>query len=101
MSEPIDEQVHEHAGGDDATMGAEPSPAYPPSSPYQPAGPIDCCPLLRAKSMYYRSDERPGRLHASDVMHYWCEITHTQVGPDKKTAHPLACQPGRGCCGQR
>jgi hypothetical protein len=83
--------------------GFEPNAAAPSAADepqeyaYQPAAPIDCCVLLRAKSMYYRTDERPGRLHPSDAMHYWCLKTHTQVGPDEQATHPRVCQGGRRC----
>ena len=59
--------------------------------------PIPCCSHLRCKSMYYAPDERPGKLHESEVMTYWCIHTQTPLGPDKEEAFPSACQPGRGC----
>ena len=31
------------------------------------APPRTCCVRLRCKSMYYRPDERPGKLHTSDT----------------------------------
>jgi hypothetical protein len=63
--------------------------------------PTRCCVQLRCKSMYYRDDERPGKLHASDTQSYWCSLTHDPQGPDSVDANPRACQPGRGCyCGE-
>lgn len=59
--------------------------------------PVPCCVELRCKSMYYRPDERPGRLHCSDTQLYWCTLTQDRLGPDGSTAAPKLCQPGRGC----
>jgi hypothetical protein len=59
--------------------------------------PIPCCAMLRCKSMYYRPDERPGKLHESDVMPHWCLRTQSLLGPDDGVAKPSACQPGRHC----
>ncbi len=59
--------------------------------------PIKCCGLLRCKSMYYRPDERPGKLHESDQMTYWCMHTQDPQGPDQIIARPRMCQPGRAC----
>ncbi|HOE94984.1 MAG TPA: hypothetical protein PLS90_02965 [Candidatus Sumerlaeota bacterium] len=59
--------------------------------------PMPCCESLRGKSMYYRPDERPGRLHESDVMNYYCLHTQGPVGPDGVEARPRLCQPGRAC----
>lgn len=59
--------------------------------------PEPCCALLRCKSMTYRSDERPGLLHPSDAMDYWCSLTNANAGPDGETTHHRACQPGRDC----
>jgi hypothetical protein len=62
--------------------------------------PVPCCVRLRCKSMYYREDERPGKLHVSDTQWYWCNLTQDPDGPDNRDAHPRTCQPGRGCyCG--
>ena len=59
--------------------------------------PRPCCVELRCKSMFYRQDERPGRLHSSDTQTYWCELTQDPQGPDDADANPLRCQPGRAC----
>lgn len=59
--------------------------------------PSACCVLLRCKSLYYRADERPGLLHTSDVMTYWCDRTAADLGPDDEVAGHTQCQPGRGC----
>lgn len=59
--------------------------------------PARCCVRLRCKTMFYRPDERPGRLHCSDTQLYWCELTQDPDGPDAREATPAACQPGRGC----
>jgi hypothetical protein len=56
-----------------------------------------CCTELRCKSMYYRSDERPGMLHHEDAMGYWCSRTNEPMGPDASVARHADCQPGRGC----
>jgi hypothetical protein len=62
---------------------------------------MECCVQLRCKSMYYRPDERPGKLHFSDTQIYWCDLTHDPQGPDRESADPTVCQPGRGCfCGR-
>ena len=62
--------------------------------------PIPCCSNLRCKSMYYGSEERPGRLHESEVMTYWCIHTQSALGPDREEAFPSSCQPGRACYGK-
>lgn len=59
--------------------------------------PRSCCVKLRCKSMYYRHDERPGKLHDEDAMGYWCEDTCEAAGPDSVVANHKKCQPGRGC----
>lgn len=59
---------------------------------------VECCVHLRCKSMYYSGVERPGLLHESNVMTYWCNHTQQQLGCDGEVADPRACQPGRGCC---
>jgi hypothetical protein len=59
--------------------------------------PLACCSHLRCKSMYYNPDERPGKLHESDVMTYWCMHTQSPVGPDKQDAWPSLCQSHRAC----
>jgi hypothetical protein len=59
--------------------------------------PLSCCVRLCCKSMYYRPDERPGKLHYSDTQMYWCSLTHDPEGPDGQSVSPLSCQGGRGC----
>lgn len=59
--------------------------------------PMTCCVRLACKSMSYRDDERPGRLHISDTQTYWCTITMDPVGPDDGHTNPKLCQPGRAC----
>ena len=59
--------------------------------------PMACCMKLCCKSMYYRTDERPGKLHFSDTQFYWCQDTMDPHGPDEIHASPKVCQPGRGC----
>lgn len=59
--------------------------------------PVACCMKLCCKSMYYRIDERPGKLHFSDTQTYWCNETMDPHGPDEMHASPKVCQPGRGC----
>jgi hypothetical protein len=59
--------------------------------------PIRCCTQLCCKSMYYRDDERPGKLHVSDTQLYWCSKTQDPQGPDQHDANPRACQGGRAC----
>lgn len=59
--------------------------------------PRPCCLFLRAKSMYYRCDERPGMIHASTTMTYWCAQSGEDVGPDDAVANHARCQEGRGC----
>ncbi len=59
--------------------------------------PHPCCEGLRCKSMYYRTDERPGLLHDEEAMGYWCHKTTQPMGPDNKMASHRNCQPGREC----
>lgn len=59
--------------------------------------PVPCCRNLRCKSMFYRADERPGLLHASTTMSYWCHCTNDHLGPDEKPVGHPACQEGRSC----
>ncbi len=58
---------------------------------------VKCCIHLRCKSLYYSGVERPGLLHLSNVMTYWCNHTQEALGCDQKEATPLSCQPGRKC----
>jgi len=71
----------------------------PHSDTRNPTGtkPVACCPQLCCKSMYYRPDERVGKIHESDTAVYWCSLTEQPMGPDNQDATPSACQPGRGC----
>ena len=69
--------------------GASPKTAGPAPAP--------CCRQLRCKSLYYRADERPGLLHPSGVMDYWCGLTNVDLGPDGHAAGHSRCQPGRSC----
>ena len=55
------------------------------------------CIHLRCKSMYYSETERPGLLHSSDVMAYWCDQTNQSIGCDCGGVSPEECQPGRNC----
>lgn len=73
--------------------GVEIGGTYPDGRPM-----VTCCQSLRCKSIYYSGVERPGLLHISDVMSYWCNHTQQNVGPDGFEALPEACQRGRGCC---
>jgi len=59
--------------------------------------PTPCCTRLRCKTMYCRSDERAGLLHASETMTYWCSHTNEDIGKDGEIATHAECQPGRGC----
>ncbi len=59
--------------------------------------PAPCCRQLRIKSMYYRTDERPGLLHNEEAMGYWCAHTNDALGPDGHAACHTDCQAGRGC----
>ncbi len=59
--------------------------------------PTPCCVHLRSKTMFCRADERPGLLHASDAITYWCHLTNEDLGPDERAASHAACQPGRSC----
>jgi len=63
--------------------------------PLAPAEP--CCVNLRCKSMSYRNDERPGRVHYDESMTYWCDCTNDPIGPDRDIATHPKCQPGRKC----
>ena len=63
-------------------------PIYTSSTTGEISLPIACCPYLRCKSMYYRTDERPGKLHESDVMNYWCLKTQDPEGPDGLNCRP-------------
>lgn len=57
-----------------------------------------CCLHLRCKSMYYSGLERPGVLHDSEVMTYWCDKTQETIGPENGDVQVRACQPDRKCC---
>ncbi len=59
---------------------------------------IKCCTHLRCKSLYYSGIERPGLLHESDAMTYWCNETQESVGCDGGDTDPFVCQSGRDCC---
>lgn len=59
--------------------------------------PMACCSNLRCKSMYYDANERPGKLHESDVMTYWCIHTQSSLGVDNFEAAPSLCQKYRTC----
>lgn len=59
---------------------------------------IKCCVELRCKSMYYSGVERPGLLHDSSQMLYWCNRTQEGIGCDDGDVSPQDCQPGRRCC---
>lgn len=59
---------------------------------------VKCCVHVRCKSLYYSGIERPGLLHLSDAMNYWCNHTQEAVGCDKEDVGPLICQKGRSCC---
>ncbi len=59
--------------------------------------PEPCCLELRCKSMTYRVDERPGMVHPSDLMTYWCALTGTDDGPDRELVDHRRCQSPRGC----
>jgi hypothetical protein len=59
--------------------------------------PVECCVLLRSKTMYFDSAERPGRLRLSDEQTYWCTRTQSPEGPDEIEATPKACQSHRPC----
>ena len=59
--------------------------------------PMACCMRLCCKTIYFRTDERPGRLHFSDTQMYWCDATMDPHGPDDRFANPKVCQPGRLC----
>lgn len=73
--------------------GIDPNKILNPSS----TTPQTCCGQLRCKTLYYRPDERPGKLHESDTAIHWCLLTHQPIGPDNRDAKPSLCQPGRGC----
>ena len=77
-------------GGVDISPGND---ALNPSS----TSPLPCCAKLCCKTMYYRPDERPGKLHESDTAIHWCNLTQQPVGPDNQEAKPSLCQAGRGC----
>ena len=59
---------------------------------------VKCCVHLRCKSLYDSGLERPGLLHLSNTMTYWCNHTQEALGCDHEAANPLTCQPGRRCC---
>jgi hypothetical protein len=66
---------------------------YPNGAPM-----VKTCVHLRCKSMYYSGLERPGVVHLSEAMTYWCNHTQEAAGCDRGDAHPLTCQKGRACC---
>lgn len=59
--------------------------------------PLPCCGRLCCKTMFYRPDERAGKVHDSDTAVHWCSLTQQPIGPDNRVVKPNACQPGRGC----
>lgn len=59
--------------------------------------PRPCCAHLRCKSMFYRDDERPGKLRDDESMGYWCNKTSDSLGPDEVIASHKNCQNSRGC----
>jgi hypothetical protein len=71
-----------------------------PVAGYYPDGRplISCCIHLRCKSMYYTGVEKPGLLHDSGQMTYWCNLTQESMGCDGGDCTPGHCQPGRSCC---
>lgn len=64
---------------------------------YAMSKPTACCNQLRCKSLFYRADERPGWLHASDTMTYWCARTLTNEGPDGQPVEHAPCSTSRPC----
>ena len=59
--------------------------------------PKPCCVELRCKTLTYRADERPGLIHHSDAMTYWCAQTGTDDGPDDAVVDHASCQAPRTC----
>lgn len=85
--------------GMDLKVGMEIKPGIEIGGFYLDGRPlVKCCTHLRCKSLGYSGVERPGLLHLSDVMTYWCNHTQTVTGCDGRDAEPEACQAGRGCC---
>ena len=72
--------------------GLEVAARYPDGRPM-----VRTCIHARCKSMYYSGVERPGLLHLSDGLTYWCNHTQHEVGLDGKECNPETCQPGRDC----
>ena len=58
---------------------------------------VKVCSQLRCKSMFYSATERPGLVHESDVLSYWCEHTQQTTGCDGRFVGTAECQPGRSC----
>ncbi len=71
-----------------------PTLTYPDGRPL-----LKCCVHVRCKTMYYSGVERPGLVHESGVLTYWCNLTQrTGFGKDGGDVAPSICQPGRSCC---
>lgn len=73
-------------------IGVEIGGYYPDGRPM-----LKCCGAVRCKSFYYSGVERPGLVHLSDVMTYWCKYTQEAIGADGGEVHPESCQRGRQC----
>ena len=73
-------------------MVKQQDPNVPPAPKF-----VRACVHLRCKSMYYTDVERPGLLHESEVMMYWCNHSQESIGCDGGDCDPHACQGHREC----
>jgi hypothetical protein len=93
-------ELSERSARESSGSSAKVRPLRDPNSPSlndSSLPPMRCCVRLCCKSMFYRTDERPGLLHTSDTQTYWCNLTMDPQGPDDGRANPNVCQSGRSC----
>jgi hypothetical protein len=56
----------------------------------------DRCELLRWKGMFVNALKTPGVPPTNDRI-FWCQKTHTCLGPDDKLVDDYECNPARSC----
>lgn len=56
----------------------------------------DRCDCLRWKGMFVMAEWDPTVPHSNDRA-FWCQRTHTPLGPDGKLCDDYECNPARGC----
>ena len=56
----------------------------------------DRCEMLRWKGLFIEAEWDPTVPHGNDRA-FWCQHTHTCLGPDGKLADDYECNPARNC----